>query len=63
MYGWLDISNKEWTDGIFSQLWRKANRNKKIFTWLTLDGPIDAVWVENRELSRMELASLLLRVG
>ena len=47
MFGWLDMGSKEWCDGILSCLWRKINKDKKNFTWLTLDGPIDAAWVEN----------------
>ena len=47
MYGYIDMGSKEWHDGIFSSQFRKINHDKKNFTWLTLDGPIDAIWVED----------------
>ncbi|PHJ17979.1 dynein gamma flagellar outer [Cystoisospora suis] len=48
MYGVKDALSDEWTPGIFAWLWSKYNnRSLKFNTWITCDGPVDAIWIEN----------------
>jgi len=48
MYGVKNEISGDWTPGIFSTIWQKANnRNSKTTTWITCDGPVDAIWIEN----------------
>ena len=52
LYGVMDEQTRDWTDGIFSKLFRGANENlppgkENEVRWIIFDGDVDAVWVEN----------------
>lgn len=49
MYGFQDPVANEWTEGIFTALWKKCNepRKKGVNQWMVMDGPVDAIWIED----------------
>jgi dynein heavy chain len=48
MYGEMDAASGEWTTGVFAAIWAKYNnRNNAYNTWIILDGPVDAIWIED----------------
>lgn len=47
MFGQVDPATGEWTDGVFAVLWRRAAQAQHQHTWIVMDGPIDAIWIEN----------------
>jgi dynein heavy chain 1 len=51
LYGFLDSSTLEWTDGVFTKILRKILDNKRgeaqKVHWIIFDGDVDPVWAEN----------------
>lgn len=49
LYGVLDPTTRDWTDGLLSNIFREINRpsEKKEKKFIVFDGDVDAVWVEN----------------
>ncbi|ORX45970.1 hypothetical protein BCR36DRAFT_332447 [Piromyces finnis] len=49
LYGILDITTRDWTDGLLSNIFREINKptDKKERKYMVFDGDVDAVWVEN----------------
>jgi dynein heavy chain len=47
-YGYINLSTREWKDGIFSMLLREcANAPGTDPKWIILDGDLDANWIES----------------
>jgi dynein heavy chain len=48
MYGQTDPVSGEWVKGVFASIWEKYNnRDLPYITWITCDGPVDAIWIED----------------
>ncbi|XP_021268215.1 dynein heavy chain 10, axonemal isoform X2 [Numida meleagris] len=49
LYGILDPTTRDWTDGVLSNIFREINRptDKKERRYILFDGDVDALWVEN----------------
>ncbi|KAF2396617.1 cytoplasmic dynein-like protein 1 heavy chain 1 [Trichodelitschia bisporula] len=51
LYGTLDSTTREWTDGLFTNILRKIVDNlrgeESKRHWIVFDGDVDPVWVEN----------------
>jgi dynein heavy chain len=48
LYGEVDFTSQEWTDGLASKIMRMASQDQtEEKMWTIFDGPVDAIWIEN----------------
>lgn len=65
LYGQENPDSQEWVDGLASKIIRKysAAVNDPRHFWVTFDGPVDALWIENMNTVLDDNMTLCLASG
>lgn len=62
--GEADKATQEWKDGVLAVAFRNlASDSSPDRKWLVLDGPVDAIWIENMNTGKSHTRVLRVHAG